>query len=154
MTRLMTTDAVLTRQTQNAYDFSIAANGDILTDDFFDTSILIALFTDKRATAEEMPVTELRRGWIGDESNADGFEGGSKIWLYEQAKLTRDTLNGLSTEANNALAYFVEDNIAISVLSSADLINGAAGLTITITRPNSRVDRRFFELWNNTAKRG
>ena len=149
----MATDAVLTRQIQNAYDFSIASNGDILTDDFFDTSILIALFTDKRATAEEMPVTQLRRGWIGDESNADGFEGGSKIWLYEQAKLTRDTLNGLATEAKNALIYFVEDNIAISVLSSADLIAGVPTLTITITRPNSRVDRRFFELWNNTASR-
>ncbi len=111
------------------------------------------MFTDKRATAEEMPVTQLRRGWIGDESNADGFEGGSKIWLYEQAKLTRDTLNGLATEAKNALIYFVEDNIAISVLSSADLIAGVPTLTITITRPNSRVDRRFFELWNNTASR-
>lgn len=149
----MATDAVLTRQVQNAYDFSIASNGDILTDDFFDTSILIALFTDKRATAEEMPVTQLRRGWIGDESNEDGFEGGSKIWLYEQAKLTRDTLNGLATEAKNALIYFVEDNIAISVLASGDLIAGVPTLTITITRPNSRVDRRFFELWNNTASR-
>ncbi len=149
----MTTDAVLTRQTQKIYDFSIDENGDIETDDFFDTSILVALFTDKRATAEEMPVSRLRRGWIGDESNEDGFEGGSKLWLYEQAKLTRDTLNGLSTESNAALAYFIEDNIAISVFSSADLINGATGLTITTTRPNSRVDRRFFELWNNTAKR-
>ena len=149
----MATDAVLTRQTQNAYDFSIAENGDILTDDFFDASILVALFTDKRATSEEMPVSQLRRGWIGDESNQDGFEGGSKIWLYEQAKLTRDTLNGLATEANNALAYFVEDDIAISIFSSADLIDGVTTLTITITRPNSRVDRRFFELWNNTASR-
>lgn len=150
----MTTDAVLNRNFENIYDFSIAANGDIETDDFFDTSILVALFTDKRATAEEMPVSQLRRGWIGDESNADGFEGGSKIWLYEQAKLTRDTLNGLASESDSALNYFVEDNIALSVLSSADLINSVAGLTIIITRPNSRVDRRFFELWNNTAKRG
>ena len=150
----MSTDAVLNTNFENIYDFSLATNGDILTDEFFDTSILVALFTDKRATAEEVPVSRLRRGWIGDESNEDGFEGGSKLWLYEQAKLTRDTLNGLSTESNAALAYFVDDNIAISVFSTADLINGVTGLTITITRPNSRVDRRFFELWNNTAKRG
>ncbi len=150
----MSTDAVLNTNFENIYDFSLATNGDILTDEFFDTSILVALFTDKRATAEEVPVSRLRRGWIGDESNEDGFEGGSKLWLYEQAKLTRDTLNGLSTESNAALAYFVDDDIAIGVFSTADLINGAAGLTITTTRPNGRVERRFFELWNNTAKRG
>ena len=150
----MSTDAVLNKDFQNVYDFSIAANGDIETDDFFDTSILVALFTDKRATAEEVPVSQLRRGWIGDESNEDGFEGGSKLWLYSQAKLTRDTLNGLATESNSALQYFVDDNIAISIFSSADLINGVTGLTINITRPNSRVDKRFFELWNNTATRG
>ena len=39
-----TKDAVLTRQTQNIYDFSLATNGDILTDSFFDTSILVSLF--------------------------------------------------------------------------------------------------------------
>ena len=150
----MSTDAVLNTNFENIYDFSLATNGDILTDDFFDTSILVALFTDKRAIAEEVPVSRFRRGWIGDESNEDGFEGGSKLWLYSQAKLTRDTLNGLATESNSALAYFVDDNIAISIFSNADLINGGAGLTITTTRPNSRVDKRFFELWNNTGKRG
>lgn len=151
----MSTDAVLVKLDQRSpYDFTIASNGDINTDNFFDSSILVSLFTDKRALPAEMPVSELRRGWIGDESNQDGFEGGSKIWLYEQAPLTRDTLNGIATEAFNSLVWLTNDELAINLNAQADLIDGVVTITITIARPNSKIEKRFYTLWENTASRG
>ena len=89
----MTTDAVLAN---NNYDLQIDSNGDILTDDFFDTSLLVSLFAEQRATPSEMPESHRRRGWIGNESTP-GFEIGSKLWLYSQARVTRTLLSDIDS---------------------------------------------------------
>ena len=46
-----TTDAVLAADSTGLYDFSLDASGDILTEDFFDTAILMSLFCERRAIA-------------------------------------------------------------------------------------------------------
>lgn len=136
--------------TNGIYDFQIDSNGDILTKDFFDTSLLMSLFCERRASASEMPNSELRRGWIGNESTPD-FEIGSKLWLYSQARVTRTTLNGIETTVKNGLQWQVEDNIAVSIDVTSSLGNGSIAVTLDIKRVNSSVERRYFELWNNTG---
>ena len=142
-------DAVLSL-TAGIYDMQIDTNGDIQTEDFFDTSLLMSLFCERRASASEMPDSELRRGWIGNESTPD-FEIGSKLWLYSQARVTRTTLNGIETAVKNGLQWMVDDGLAVSVDVTAILGNGSIAVTIDIKRVNSSVDRRYFELWNNTG---
>jgi phage gp46-like protein len=147
------TDAVLTIDpTTGLYDFSIDENGDILTDDFFDTSLLYSLLGERRASSSEMVEPQLRRGWIGNEGK--DFENGSKIWLFSQARITRSNLNRIEDEAIKALQWLVDDGYAVSVENvSASINNGAVILDVTIRRSRSIVERRLYELWNNTGIR-
>ncbi len=132
------------------YDFQLNAEGDVQTKDFFDTALLYSLFGERRATISESPLPERRRGWIGNESFVD-FENGSKLWLLSQARITRTTLNLVETAAQNALQWLVDDNLAVKVESEAVLNNGIIRLNITIERQNSKVERRYYDLWNNTG---
>ena len=152
MTVGVTVDADLEKNSDGIYDFTLDDSEDIKTENSFDTSILMSLFCEKRATDTETPTSHLRRGWIGNESTP-GFEIGSKLWLYDQARLNLDTLNGIKSAIKNGLKWMIEDNIAIEVLVAVSLTNSnTMTTTITITRPNSKVERRFFELWENTGK--
>ncbi len=143
-------DAKLVRPVDGRWDFTIAANGDIETVDFFDSSILVSLLEEKRATPDEVAEPQLRRGWIGNESLGD-FERGSKIWLYYQARLTQEVMNSIINAANESLQHFVDEGFAVAIESDVLLQNGAVVLAIAITRPNNQVERRFFTLWENSG---
>jgi phage gp46-like protein len=147
----MTTDAVLKiNPGTQAYDFAIDENGDIETEDFFDTSLLYSIFGERRASSDEVVDPRLRRGWIG---NAEDFENGSKIWLFSQSRLTRDTLNRIEDEAQKALQWLVDDGFAVSIDQvTATLSKGRVNLDITIRRSRDRIVRRFFVLWENTGR--
>ena len=140
----MGADAIL--YADDEYDFRLDANGDIATADQLDTALLMSLFCERRAAESEMPVPELRRGWIGNAVTPD-FEIGSKLWLYEQARITRTTLNGITAEALAGLNWLVEDGIAESVIVNTTI----AGLTVTLTRQNSEVSTQFYKLWEGTG---
>lgn len=144
------TDAVLTiDQTTHRYDFSLDDNGDIETADFFDASILYSLFGERRASPDEVVEPQLRRGWIG---NSADFENGSKLWLFSQARLTRQNLNRIEDEAQKALKWLVDDGYAVSIDKPvASLSGGRVLLNVTIRRSRDKVDRRFYELWEATG---
>lgn len=146
------TDVLMTKEGRitGYYDFSLTDDGDILTEDFFDTAILMSFFCEKRAASSEIPDSQRRRGWIGNESTP-GFEIGSKIWLYEQARIDRNTLNGISDAANESLQWMIDDGIAVSIRSSATFSDDSINLEVQIDRPNSKVEKRFFTLWENTG---
>lgn len=155
MTINKTTDAVLGPRDIGVlepniikWDLSIDATGDILTADFFDTSLLMSLYAEKRASESEVPDSRLRRGWIGNESFTDNFEIGSKIWLFEQARLDRDTLNGITSAAVEGLQWILNRRFAVNLAVDTVLLKGKVTLQIDIFRPNSKVDRRFFSLWD------
>lgn len=128
------------------YDIHFDARGDIETADQLNTALLMSLFCERRAAASEMPVPELRRGWIGNVATPE-FELGSKLWLYEQARMTRSTLNGITAEALAGLNWLVEDGIALSVKAEATI----NGLTVNLERSNSEVSTQFYKLWEGTG---
>lgn len=146
----MTTDAVLDVDDHGVYDIQFGTNGDILQEDFFDTSLLYSLFGERRAQPNEVVEPRNRRGWIG---NSSDFENGSKIWLYQQARLTRENLNGIANEAQVALEWLVQDGFAVSIDQVvAQISGGRVILDITIRRSRSKTDRRFYELWELTGR--
>ncbi len=151
MTVDATTDAVLSRTSSVKWDLTIDATGDILTADFFDTALLMSIFAEKRASESEVPESRFRRGWIGNESFSDDFEIGSKVWLFEQARLNRDTLNGITSAAIEGLQWFLNRGFAINLIVDTILVEGTITLQIDIFRPNSKVDRRFFSLWDGSG---
>ena len=153
-------DAVLEKRTDGSYDLQIGADGDILTAEAFDTAIIVSLFTDARADQSEVLPSELRRGWIGNESTPD-FEIGSKMWLFYQNRLTQTTVNGIVGAAQDSLQWLVQDSIpatdttiANSVTASGEVTSRGLELQITIERPDSQVEKRYFELWQNTGNKG
>jgi phage gp46-like protein len=133
------------------YDFQIDSDGDILTTDFFETAIQMSIFCERRAAESEVQPAQLRRGWIGNESNDDGFENGSKLWLYEQARVTRTVLQEIASVVQNGLQWFVDDGLAISVNVSTKLQNNNIIIEGSVTRPNSTVDFRYYAFWSNTG---
>lgn len=129
------------------YDISIDADGDIATQDSFDTALLMSLFCERRALPSEVATAHHRRGWIGN----DDFEIGSKLWLYEQARITRDTINGVNTEAKNGLQWLIDDSLVESVNVSTSVVNNSISISAEIKRFNSAVEYRYYDLWSNTG---
>ena len=144
----MSSDAILTTDS-GAYDFTLDANGDIATAEFFDTSILYSLFGERRASADEVVDPQRRRGWIG---NGD-IENGSKIWLFSQARLTRTNMNRIGDEAKKALQWMVDDGFAVSIDDPTVTISrGRLLLGVVIRRSRDRIDRRLYDIWENTGR--
>lgn len=150
----MTTDAVL-RIDKNTglYDISFDEKGDIETADFFDTSLLYSLLGERRADDNEIGDARLRRGWIGSEGR--DFENGSKIWLFLNSRLTGTNLSRIEDEAKKSLQWLVDDNLVVSVTSSGLIVRkeNQIILDLPIFRSRDKVDRRFFDLWENTGIR-
>ena len=148
------TDAVLTIDpTTQLYDINIDANGDIETADFFDTSILYSLFGERRANKDEIVDARLRRGWIGSEDK--DFENGSKLWLFEQARVTATNLGRIADEARKSLQWLVDDGFAVSIeveTVTVDSNRDKIILVLLVRRSRDKVERRFVDLWENTGR--
>ena len=144
-------DVILQRNEDGIFDFVIDEQGDFLTDNFLDTSLLRSIYAERRANENEISVPELRRGWIGN-SEKD-FEDGSKIWLYSQARLNLETINGIKSEIENALEWLIDDEVAldfeVTVIVTDELTLTAQ---IKIQRSSSQVDNIFYPLFENSGK--
>ncbi|MCK4759968.1 MAG: phage GP46 family protein, partial [Candidatus Aminicenantes bacterium] len=147
----MTTDVIL--NTDRGYnDFDWTESGDISTDQMLDTAIKMSIFEEVRATAQEIPVSNKRRGWIGNETTPD-FEQGSKSWLFEQERLTGSVLAELGVVVRNGLQWLIDDDIAVSVIVEQPFLSqGKICVYINLGRDGSKVDRKLYEVWDNTGK--
>lgn len=144
-------DVVLTLNDEDIYDINFDSDGDFETDAFFDTALLMTIFCEQRASEQEMPVPQQRRGWIGNESTP-GFEIGSKVWLFEQARLNRTTMNGIKTALTNGLSWLGDINSVVSYDVEVSLdVNNNLQVQVSIFRSNSQIDNKFFTLWNNSG---
>ena len=146
----MTTDVIIKKLDVGFYDITFNESGDIETAESLDTAILMSILAEVRATASEMPSSHRRRGWIGNEST-EGIEMGSKMWLFEQARITGSNLAELGVIINNGLTWLVEQDTAISTTATAFYRDGVVQVEVVLVRPSSAVEKRFFELWNNTG---
>ncbi len=133
-------------------DIQLDSTGDIAHEDSWDTAIYVSLFTDARATEDQMPIPERRRGWGGNE-RTPGQQMGGLLWLFEQPRMDRDLANALEDAADGALQWMVTEGYARSVKSTVTLINTERlNLAIRIVHVDGRVEEPLFELWENTGK--
>lgn len=148
------TDVKLVQTPDLIFDFPIADDGDFELVDSFDTSLQMSIFCERRASSSEVSEAIRRRGWIGNVfTDFPGFEIGSKIWLFEQARMTNDTFNGINNAAVDSLQWLIEDGFAIDIASSIEGMTrtGRVDLKVTIFASSSLVEERFFSLWVNTG---
>ncbi|MCK5127650.1 MAG: phage GP46 family protein [candidate division Zixibacteria bacterium] len=147
----MATDVSLTDE-KGYYDFSWTESGDISTEQSLDTAILMSIFNEVRASSAEVPESNARRGWLGNQSTP-GFEQGSKQWLFGQERLTGSVLAELGPVVRNGLQWLIDDGIAVSVeVGNARIINGAVTIEVLLGRSGSVVEKKVYELWENTFK--
>ena len=144
-------DAVLSQDDYGTWDVSIGDEGELVTEDSFDTYILTALFTDIRADESEVADTRKRGGWIGNESTP-GFQMGSKLWLLDQSPLTQDTMNKAEEYATQALQVMIDERLAVAVSVVATRGEDNIILNVTIQRPDSPTAFRHYDLWENTGR--
>lgn len=113
---------------------------DLARDDGLETSVIISLFTDRRATVEqippELPQDDLRGYW-GDLTVADAASAtGSLLWLLAREKQLPATLARAEQYCREALQWLVDDLIATRIVATAEYADrGVMVLTNDIYRP-------------------
>jgi phage gp46-like protein len=154
---LPTLDALL------AFDLDMLAgdiaidSGDLARETTLQTAVLLSLFTDRRATADELARFggDDARGWWGDElAEVEGDEFGSKLWLLAREKVLPETLNRAREYARQALAWMIEDGVASSVAVEAAWLDtlvprmprGILALGVEIAKPTD-VPERYALVW-------
>lgn len=126
---------------------------DLARDDGLETAVIISLFTDRRASAEQLPVElpqDDLRGYWGDISNATpSDQTGSLLWLLAREKQLPQILGRAQQYCREALAWMVEDRVATRVEVTAEFVaQGWMLILVDIFRPTgSPVRYRFNYEW-------
>lgn len=124
-------------------DLVLGATGGVAGDDGLATAVLLSLFLDRRAEADD-PVENAglltRRGWVGDAlaipGAAPGDRIGSRLWLLARAKQQDETLRLAEDYAREALDWLLADGLAAAVaVGAAWIARGVMELTVTVTPP-------------------
>lgn len=125
---------------------------DLTADDGLETAVLISLFTDAPATAQEAALAGAgdRRGWWADAyAEVDGDVIGSKLWLLRREKRTAATLERARQYAAAALGWLVTDGVAQSVEVTAEVLQtDVLALQVVIKRRSEPAAKyRFEQFW-------
>jgi phage gp46-like protein len=126
---------------------------DLERDDGLQTAVIISLFTDRRASPEQIPVElpqDDLRGYWGDIANATpSDQTGSLLWLLAREKQLPQILGRAQQYCREALAWMVDDLVATRVEVTAEFVaRGWMLILVDIFRPTgSPVRYRFNYEW-------
>ncbi|MDI9240731.1 phage GP46 family protein [Lysobacter sp. LF1] len=145
---------------ESARSGDLAMDGrDLARDDGLETAALLSLFTDRRATVEQLPTGfDLRdlRGWWGDSvAEVTGDQFGSLLWTLAREKQTTETLAKARGYVEQALAWMVEDRVTGQVSVATQYVaRGVMRIDVEIERPQGvRIQYRFDYEWAGQAAR-
>lgn len=146
-------DIKLVKQPDTSYDIEFE-NGDFKIDDGLETSLIVSLLSDRRASETQVFLPQFRRGWIGDlVTTLPGFKFGSHIWLSEQSRITQETLSTISDSAEKSLGWMLTINLIVKVEAKAIITaQSSILLTIVVTSPDGSVSSKAFNLWKRTIE--
>jgi phage gp46-like protein len=139
--------------TTGAGDLSII-DLDLASDRGLETAVLLSLFTDRRAEADDTPPSgdpTDRRGWWADQFAAvEGDRIGSRLWLLDRSKRTSETVQRAKEYAREALAWLIEDRVVESVAVTVEVTAVALLLAVELQRPGrAPTTFRFAHAWDN-----
>lgn len=144
-------DLAITQDNDGVFDLQID-DGDFISTNSFNTSILMTVFCEQRANSSEVPEIYRRGGWWGNLlSSIPNFEIGSKIWLYYQSRKTQDTLNGLITASQVGFNWLVDYGYAQNVNVTGEINREGITITVKIFISKSVTDAKSYDLWLNTG---
>lgn len=139
-------DLAMTCDEQGTWDLALF-DGDLIADDSLRSAILVSLLTD--AEAADVPAGEDRRGWWGDalaEVPTDRI--GCLWWTLAREKQTPATLQRAQQQAEAALAWLIQDDVASAVrVRPFYPAIGVLDAEIDITQPSGVQRLRLSQLW-------
>lgn len=126
----------------------VIENNDLKRDDGLRTSILISLFTDRRAEDGDVlpPGATDRRGWWADEfADLPGYKIGSRLWLLERCKESNENLNRATQYAREALKWLIDTGVTDRIDVSVTFLTPLRGFAfaIDIYKPDRKDPVRF-----------
>lgn len=134
------------------YDL-VVKDGTLASTDTFNTSLLMTLFAEKRASQAEIAPAYLRRGWWGNVLNfVPNFEIGSKMWLLSQARVSQRTLNFAISYLQDAFSWLTTQKLAEKVEITGQLKDSHFCLFIKIFVNQSLINASYYQLWLNTIQ--
>lgn len=125
-------------------------------DNGLETAVILSLFTDAQARDDDaLPVGQTdRRGWWADVyTDHSGDRFGSRFWLLLPSKQLHQALVEARDFAEEALAWMVEDGVALRVAVETFIARfEVMGMIIRIYKPGDLVPQsvRLDLLWSNT----
>ncbi|ECP0023102.1 phage GP46 family protein [Salmonella enterica] len=125
----------------------LVLNGpDLLTDDSIKTSVIISLFTDRRAQPSD-PVpdgTTDRRGWWADSFRKRPI--GSRLWLLSREKTLASVVERTAAYADEALAWLKPAGLVTSVTcTAARVAHDRLRLSVSLVMPDGARRPMIFE---------
>jgi phage gp46-like protein len=121
-----------------AGDLALTDAGALATEEGLATAVILSLFVDGRARADdELPDDAAgdRRGWLAD-AFAPEDRWGSRLWLLVREKQTEETRRRAQDYAAEALAWLTEAGLATAVDVRAEWLDrGLLGLAVAIATP-------------------
>lgn len=126
---------------------------DLMRDDGLESAVLLSLFTDRRATPEQLRAdddpSDLRGYWGDVAPSVEGDTTGSMLWLLKREKQTDETLSRARQYAADALAWLSDDKIASAVtVATSYVAPGMMLIACEIIRPDgSKANYRYDYEW-------
>lgn len=119
------------------------AGADLAVGHDLETAVLISLFSDRTADADDvLPADAVAdpRGWWADVYEAGRL--GSKLWQVFGRVRNQDTLNFARDAATQALQWLIDDKVAATVKVAPSYYgSGGLRLDIAITQPNGTTNQ-------------
>ena len=78
-------------------------------------AVLISLFTDARASADQVPEGASNRGYWGDMELPQSESLGSCLWTLQREKITTNLLTRIKNHATDALEWLIDEGDLIAV---------------------------------------
>ncbi len=136
----------------------VIEKGGLRMDGGLTTAVMISLFTDRRADADD-PIDPLasdgdRRGWAGDLLEDEGERTGSRLWLLARAKLTEETRSLVELYVAECLDWVTRYGVGDRVEVTATVLPPQTiPVTIAIYR-GDQVLGRWDHIWRAQAEGG
>ena len=114
-------------------------------------SVLISLFTNRRANPDDDLPADAKYGWWGDTyAPINNDKIGSRLWLLNRSTLTAQTVLKAQEYATEALAWLMDDKVASNVQINTERLNlTSLALQIQITKGyKSLLNIRFVNVWD------
>jgi len=113
-------------------------------------SVIISLFTWRRAEVDDILPANQKFGWWGDIYPAVANDRiGSRLWLLSRAKFLPDVPGRAKEYAEQALAWLVEDGIASTVEVQAERqgLERLALACLIVRGDGAKMNVRFADIW-------